>query len=210
MFSNALYTYIYKIMHIHTVHTSIIIDYSYKTAIVLNYSDISFSVIIFLSFFTAELLCASWPIFLQSKNLFYFYLNYFCPTYSMIYSWFFFLSWQAVLGNSPSDEASSVRLANGSSSCSGRVQVLHGGIWGTVCYDGWDLLDANVVCSELGCGEVKEMKLVEYFGKSPERIWMTKVRCFGNESSLTECPVGGVVKWGQNGCLHDLYICQRE
>ncbi len=93
------------------------------------------------------------------------------------------------------------------------MQVLHGGIWGTVCYDGWDLLDANVVCSELGCGEVKEMKLAEYFGKSPERIWMTKVRCFGNESSLTECPVDGAVKWDQTGCLHDLYagvICQRE
>lgn len=93
------------------------------------------------------------------------------------------------------------------------MQVLHDGIWGTVCYDGWDLLDASVVCSELGCGEAKEVKLAEYFGESPERIWMTKVKCLGNESSLTECPVGGADKWGQNVCLRNLYagvICQRE
>uniref|UniRef100_A0A671TCL8 Soluble scavenger receptor cysteine-rich domain-containing protein SSC5D n=1 Tax=Sinocyclocheilus anshuiensis TaxID=1608454 RepID=A0A671TCL8_9TELE len=110
-------------------------------------------------------------------------------------------------------EASSVRLVDGSSSCSGRVQVFHDGIWGTVCYNGWDLLDANVVCSELGCGEAKEVKLAEYFGKSSGQIWLTKVKCFGNESSLTECPVGEADKWGQNMCLLDKYagvICQSE
>uniref|UniRef100_A0A8C2BUY5 Soluble scavenger receptor cysteine-rich domain-containing protein SSC5D n=1 Tax=Cyprinus carpio TaxID=7962 RepID=A0A8C2BUY5_CYPCA len=119
-----------------------------------------------------------------------------------------FLSCQAVLGNSTSGEASSVRLVDGSSSCSGRVQVLHDEIWGTVCYDGWDLLDANVVCSELGCGEAKEVKLAEYFGNSSGQIWLTEVKCFGNESSLTECRAD---KWGQNICLRDLYagvICQ--
>uniref|UniRef100_A0A672P1F3 SRCR domain-containing protein n=1 Tax=Sinocyclocheilus grahami TaxID=75366 RepID=A0A672P1F3_SINGR len=99
----------------------------------------------------------------------------------------FFLSCQADLGNSTSDEASSVRLVDGSSSCSGRVQVLHNGIWGTVCYNGWDLLDANVVCSELGCGEAKEVKLAEYFGKSSGQIWMDNVNCSGNESALSKC-----------------------
>ncbi|XP_026066298.1 scavenger receptor cysteine-rich domain-containing group B protein-like [Carassius auratus] len=116
-----------------------------------------------------------------------------------------------VLGNPRSGEASSVRLVDGSSSCSGRVQVLHDGKWGTVCYDGWDLFDANVVCSELGCGEAKEVKSAQYFGNSSGQIWLTKVKCFGNESSLTECPVGGEEKWGQKKCLFDIYagvICQ--
>ena len=31
-----------------------------------------------------------------------------------------------------------------------RVQTCYGGLWGYICPDGWDLLEARVVCRELG------------------------------------------------------------
>ena len=43
-----------------------------------------------------------------------------------------------------------VRLRGGNISREGRVEMCSGGVWGTVCDDGWGTSDARVVCRQLG------------------------------------------------------------
>ncbi|XP_030841141.1 lysyl oxidase-like 2 isoform X1 [Strongylocentrotus purpuratus] len=87
------------------------------------------------------------------------------------------------------------RLADGMHPWEGRVEVsMHGGSWGTVCDDGFNMNAANVVCKMVGY-----KKAVQYFfgssqfGRGPGRILLDEVECLGTEKNLLACehnPIG--------------------
>eukprot|EP00118_Oscarella_pearsei_P005133 m.23111 g.23111 ORF g.23111 m.23111 type:complete len:385 (+) comp28441_c0_seq2:1239-2393(+) len=98
-----------------------------------------------------------------------------------------------------------VRLSGGQPTSSGktpsegRVEIYHSGEWGTVCDNGWDIRDANVICRQLGYRQALEAKNGNYFSMGISEIWISQVACFGNESRLQDCRFSG---WKNHNCSH--------
>ncbi|XP_076867810.1 scavenger receptor cysteine-rich domain-containing group B protein [Brachyhypopomus gauderio] len=94
---------------------------------------------------------------------------------------------------------SQVRLVNGQTHCEGRVEVLHEGVWGSVCDDDWDMVDAGVVCRQLGCGRAAAVGSSSRYGQGPGPILLDNVDCKGTEMHLGQCGSQG---WGVHNCYH--------
>ena len=79
-----------------------------------------------------------------------------------------------------------IRLNGGNNKREGRVEIMYQGIWGTVCDEGWDDIDATVVCRELGY--LKGIATKQHqFGSGSSPVWLSQVNCLGNESKLSHC-----------------------
>ena len=92
-----------------------------------------------------------------------------------------------------------VRLVNGSTKYEGRVEVLYNGQWGTVCDDGWDLNDAEVMCRQLGFGPTIAARHYAAYGQGRGKIWLDDLNCVGTESNIGHCLHRG---WGNYYCSH--------
>ena len=93
----------------------------------------------------------------------------------------------------------------------GRVEVLYGGIWGSVCNRAWDFSDAQVVCKQLGYDyTVAAVTASKFFGEGSGPVWLEDVACSGNESALKDCEMATI---GNSGCSHSRdagVICSGE
>ncbi|XP_049445534.1 scavenger receptor cysteine-rich type 1 protein M130-like isoform X3 [Epinephelus fuscoguttatus] len=84
----------------------------------------------------------------------------------------------------------SVRLVNGISLCSGRLEVRSNQRWSSVCEADFDQQDAEVVCRELGCGPPSALQGLLY-GEVEAPMWTKGFQCEGNESALLDCKSSG-------------------
>ena len=87
----------------------------------------------------------------------------------------------------------------GSTANEGRVEVYHNGEWGTVCDDGWDITDANVVCRQLGYSGATSAPARAFFGQGSGSIHYDDVACTGSETRLADCSHPGI---GIENCAH--------
>lgn len=97
-----------------------------------------------------------------------------------------------------------VRLVDGATRNTGRVEILHNSVWGTVCDDYMESAGtrttnfAAVVCDQLGFTAAGS-GLTSGFPDGIDPVWMDDVNCAGTETSLASCPFLG---WQIENCSH--------
>eukprot|EP01084_Bolivina_argentea_P126297 223655_1 len=95
----------------------------------------------------------------------------------------------------PNEQEGDVRLVDGTVPNSGRIEVFHNDIWGTVCDDAFGITDAIVVCRQLGF--THGVVIYPLYGIG--QIWLDQVGCTGTELKISDCSHNG---WGIHDCSH--------
>ncbi|KAI6656892.1 hypothetical protein LOD99_16194 [Oopsacas minuta] len=100
-----------------------------------------------------------------------------------------------------------VRLAGADSNgTSGYVEVQYLGVWGRICNEGFNYLDAKVICNQLGFDYVVDITSgIQNLSYSNVPIWLSGLSCHGTEGNIGQCEFDG---WLIDYCSHqqDVYL----
>jgi deleted-in-malignant-brain-tumors protein 1 len=88
-----------------------------------------------------------------------------------------------------------VRLVGGSTSNQGRAEVRYYGVWGRVCTNNWQLIDAHVVCRMLNYSKASWAGRSSINGKGS--VLLSNLGCYGKETSVEQCHDS---EWGLAYC----------
>lgn len=99
-----------------------------------------------------------------------------------------------------------LRLVGSNLSYAGRVEVKYAGVWGVICPRHMNGSVFRVICRQLGyVGVMGDESLytrrrLQLYGDSGGPVWLSKVYCDGNETSLAQCKIEspGEILW----CSH--------
>ncbi|XP_072410631.1 scavenger receptor cysteine-rich domain-containing protein DMBT1-like [Chiloscyllium punctatum] len=102
------------------------------------------------------------------------------------------------------------RLVQDISQCFGRLEVLFGDTWTTMCGLDWDLKNANVVCAQLHCGVAVSVSNTAHSGGSTVFMGTEVFKCTGNETQLGKCPRSSDTHQDCSGHNNVTLICSDE
>ena len=92
-----------------------------------------------------------------------------------------------------------IRLVGGNTTGEGRVEIFYRNSWATVCDDGWDDIDATVVCKQLGLSTFGSAVLLAGFGQGNGTILLDGVTCASGQSNIFNCHHNG---FENHDCRH--------
>jgi deleted-in-malignant-brain-tumors protein 1 len=94
----------------------------------------------------------------------------------------------ACQGSNFSCQSGDVRLSGGTQLHEGRVEVCKDNLFGTICDDQWDNIDANVICNQLGYANDGAISLSQAaYGEGIGPLFFGDVICMGDEANITQC-----------------------
>lgn len=96
---------------------------------------------------------------------------------------------------------SDIRLRGGKRDSEGRLEVFYNGQWGSVCgiENDFSKKEGTVACRMLGYrGDNVVVRRNGYYGSVTGKVWLDRLSCTGNESSLFTCQ--GPYNWGLTSC----------
>ena len=116
--------------------------------------------------------------------------TYVCIKYICLVFIFYYILF--IAGSTSRFSNGAARLADGPFVGAGRVEIFFANAWHTVCDDGWDTGDANVLCKQLGYSRAISAPGSAKYGQGTGGIILDDIECSSSDATLFDCSHDGL------------------